>query len=86
MLRIDEDFKEGETVLLRLEGRLDRNTLLEVSRICNGYLQRGISINMNLEGIDHISKEGRDFLRNMKDKVQFCNLSEFLKIEIFQSF
>lgn len=82
MLRVDTILTGPKTTVLRLEGRLDRRSLPILAKVCEKNLKKEETVILNMEGIDHISKEGRDYLKSIKSRVQFVSLSEYLKIEL----
>lgn len=82
MLRIDTIQTDANTTTLQLEGRVDRQSLAVLAGTCENILQKEETVVLNMKGIDHISKEGRDYLQTIKSQVRFVNLSEYLKIEL----
>ncbi|MBT3226972.1 MAG: hypothetical protein HN354_11680 [Deltaproteobacteria bacterium] len=82
MLRIDIIFTSEKATVLRLEGRVDRQSLPVLTRACEEYLKIDKVVTLSMEGIDHISKGGREYLKSIKAKIKFNSLSEYLKIEI----
>jgi anti-anti-sigma regulatory factor len=82
VIHIEESFDNDESVLLRIEGRLDRESLPALRRVCEGHLEANRAVQLHVGGVDHIGKEGRDFLRSIREKVSLLGLNEYLKMAI----
>ena len=81
MLRIDTIQTSAKTITLSLEGRVDRQSLPILIRTCEDSLKNEELVILDMERVDHISKEGRDYLKSIKSEIQLINLSEYLKME-----
>jgi len=65
MIYIKETFPQENDVEISPEGILDSESIQILRDVCDGHLQWGKKILLNLQGLIHISREGRDFLRDM---------------------
>ncbi len=82
MIRIEEHFNNAETVILMVEGRLDRESLPAFRQECERYLDTGKIVRLHLGGLNHIGQDGLDFLRNIRERVFFLELNEYYKLAI----
>ena len=82
MIRIEEHFNNAETVVLKVEGRLDRDSLPAFRQECQRYLETGNKICLHLGGLNHIGQDGLEFLRSIRDQVFFLELNEYYKMAI----
>jgi len=83
MFRIDEIFPDANTVVMQIEGSIDRDAIVSLKEMCKKYLQaRHIKISLDLESLLHITKEGKEFLEEIRGEVAFSNVPEFLKLEL----
>ena len=82
MIRIEENFINEETVVIKIEGRLDREYFPAFRQMCERYLEAGQKVQLNLSGLNHIGQDGLDFFRSISDRVLFLGLNEYLKIAI----
>ena len=82
MIRIEEIFKTEDAVILRIEGRLDREAFPAFRQMCEGYLKVGKKVQFNLSGLFHIGQDGLNFFRSIRDQVIFLELNEYLKMAI----
>lgn len=82
MIRIEEHFNKTETIELRVEGRLDRESLPALRQVCARHLEAGKKLRLHLGGLNHIGQDGLDFLRSIRDRVLFLELNEYFKMAI----
>lgn len=82
MIHISEEFPDQHTVTIQIDGRLNRDSLPAFKRIFHRHLDNRKKIILQLEGLSHIDKEGRHFLKHFKDKITIANLAEFLKLDL----
>ena len=85
MIYIEEAFTAKEDVVLRVEGGLDRVSLPDFRRLCTRHLQANRKVQIDLGQINHICKEGRDFLRSIKHEVQLTGLNKYLEMDIHET-
>ena len=85
MIYIEEAFTTKEAVILRVEGGLDRESLPDFCRVCARHLEAKRKVQIDLGQISHICKEGRDFLRSIKNDVQLMGLNKYLEMDIHET-
>ncbi|MBI5603095.1 MAG: hypothetical protein HY879_07045 [Deltaproteobacteria bacterium] len=85
MIRIEEHFNKTETVELRVEGRLDRESLPALRQVCARHLEAGKKVRLHLGGLNHTGQDGLDFLRSIRDRVLFLELNEYFKMAIYDT-
>lgn len=82
MIRIKETFPDPYSVVIQVDGRLDKETLEPLKRVFSRYVDSHRKIVFSLHGLKSISKEGCYFLELICGQVSFVGLSEFLKLEL----
>ena len=81
MIHIKENFRDQNTIDVQVDGVLDQGAIPVLKSVCDRHLEGERKILLNLEGIVHITREGRGFLYGMRQKVRIINLPEFMKLE-----
>jgi len=81
MIHIKEDFLDKDTIAIVVDGVLDQATIPILGGVCDRHLQNERKVLLNLEGVVHITREGRRFLHGMREKLNIANLPEFVKLE-----
>ncbi|UCH08454.1 MAG: hypothetical protein JSV55_05645 [Deltaproteobacteria bacterium] len=81
MIHIKEDFLDGNTIAIVVDGVLDQGTIPILRGVCDRHLHEERKVLLNLEGVVHITREGRRFLHGIHDRVSIANLPEFVKLE-----
>jgi len=81
MIHIKEDFLDKDTIAIVVDGVLDQATIPILGGVCDRHLQKERKVLLNLEGVVHITREGRRFLHGMREKLNIANLPEFVKLE-----
>jgi len=81
MIHIKEDFLDKDTIAIVVDGVLDQATIPILGGVCDRHLQNERKVLLNLEGVVHITREGRRFLHGMREKLNMANLPEFVKLE-----
>jgi ABC-type transporter Mla MlaB component len=80
MLRISESLSSAGITTLRLEGRLSGPWVEEASRSCEFYSGNIRRLNLDLEELSFVDREGIALLNTLaKRGVGFTNCSQFLK-------
>lgn len=82
MICIKETFPDEHSVVIQVDGRLDKESLEPLERVFGRYVNSRRKIVFSLHGLKSISKEGRIFLELIRNKVSLVGLSEFLKLEL----
>jgi len=81
MLRITKNFEDENTVILRLDGRIDGSTLDELQNECDGY-KRNLkkTLLLDLSGVTFISQSGLKLLQKLKNgRVKLAKGSLFVE-------
>jgi hypothetical protein len=78
MLRIDENILEQDVVAIKVDGVLDQDAILILKNVCDRYLKEKKNVFLNLEGLVHISREGRNFIRDLQPNVNIENIPKFM--------
>ena len=81
MIHIKENFPEHDLVTIKVDGILDQGAIPVLEDVCERHLQAEKEVFLNLEEVVHITREGREFLRELAKKVRIHNLPEFIKLE-----
>lgn len=82
MIRIEEKITDKDTILLWIEGRLDRESFPAFRQMCEKYFQDGKKVQLNLSGLIYIGQVGLEYFRAIRDRVQFLGLNAYLKMAI----
>ncbi|MCP4755426.1 MAG: hypothetical protein GY866_31570 [Proteobacteria bacterium] len=72
---------ESGGVSIQIEGRLDSESISALRDLCTGHLHKK-KIQLNLEKVDRIDREGLDYLRSIRKQIQLDGLSSYLKLEL----
>ena len=68
MLRITKTFEDDETIILRLDGRVDSSTVAELQEECDGYKDSPEkTLLLDFSGITFISQSGLKLLQKLKN-------------------
>ena len=79
-IHIKEIISEEQRVTLKVDGRLDDSSISTLDDVCKRHIGDGRTVVLNIEGLYHISREGRNFLDGMKDHIIFEKLPSFIKL------
>ena len=83
MIHIEESYPTPQMVTVLIEGKLDRLTLPTLQEVCQRHFdsdqKRAVTIEIRTLSI---SIEGKNFLREIQDRVCLKNLPEFLRMEL----
>jgi anti-anti-sigma regulatory factor len=85
MIRIEEKISDKNGVILRVEGRLDRESFPAFRQMCQRYLQTGQKVELDLTGLIHIGQDGLEYFRSIRDRVHFLGLNAYLKMAILDA-
>jgi len=80
MIHIKENVLNQNTLEIRLDGRLDDESVPVVAEVCTNHLRRKREIILDLEGLTYINRAGRTFLEQVKGGVSILNPPEFLEL------
>ena len=79
LIRIEEFVRADGSVEIKVDGVLNRNSLNLFDKVCRLYLNKECNIVLNLDGMIHITREGRNYLKEIKNSVSFTDIPCFLK-------
>ena len=80
VIRIEETVQNDRSVEIRVDGILDRKSMQILDKVCHPYLREKQKIILNLQGLTYITREGRDYLMEIKDIVTFINIPLFMTL------
>lgn len=80
VIRIEETFQDERSVEIRVDGILDRKSMRILEKVCHRYLSEKQIIIVNLKGLTYITREGRNYLKEIKHIVTFVNIPLFIKL------
>jgi hypothetical protein len=81
MIHIKEHFQTGDSVTLEVDGVLDQGAIPILRDLCDRHLRGEKTVLLDLEGVLHITREGRGFLHEMEKRIGIVNLPEFVRLE-----
>ena len=85
MIHIDEEIRDDGSIIIKVDGFLNRKTIAPLSEICSKYLENNLSIFLDLAGVTHTDELGRAFLVEVGKHIIFRNVPKFLKIDLGQN-
>jgi hypothetical protein len=74
-IRVKEIFPNNHSVKIHVDGILDRDSLPILKDVCTHHLQLKREIWLDLDGVTRISREARDFLREIRSKILGLTIS-----------
>ena len=83
MIYLKETQSGNSLVLIQVDGILDHESIPVVEKVCYRHLREKKEVRLSLEGLVHISREGRTFLQKMRQKIAIESLPEFMQSEDF---
>ena len=69
MIYINESFPVQDEVVITVDGILNGESIGILRDVCLRHLGCGKKVQLNLHDIIHISREGRDLLRELQKKI-----------------
>ena len=66
MIYIKETFPDDQSVEILVDGMIDCETIPTLDEVCKRNFKAGKRVLLNLQGIIHISREGKDFLQEIQ--------------------
>jgi hypothetical protein len=85
VIRIEEIARADGSVEIKVDGVLNRKSLILLDQVCRLYLNNERNIVLNLNGIRHITREGRNYLMRIQNVISFKESPCFLKFSIIGS-
>ncbi len=80
LIYIDEEFNEDHAVAIQVDGELDVDSIPLLQDVCERHLKNKLYVTLNLKGLLNISREGRDYLEKIRNKVTITNPPLFLDL------
>lgn len=81
MIHIKEKILDRGTIAVEVDGILDQGAVPLLQNVCDRYLREEREVLLDLEGVVHITREGRGFLHEIHNRVTITHLPEFVKLE-----
>lgn len=81
MIYIEESFPDDKSVIIRADGILDGESIPILREICERNWSSRKEVRLNLENLLHISREGRDFLKEIRNRVTLLENLPFMGIK-----
>lgn len=82
MIHIKETFPDEQTVIIQVDGRLDKETLEPLVLVFGRHAKGSKKMIFSLNGLMSISKEGCQFFQRIKNQVSITGMSEFLRMAL----
>ena len=82
MIYISQSYPNSETVVLNVEGDLDSESLPVLVETYRESLESCKAIEINLEKISVVDRDGKAYLRQIRDKVRFVGMPASIRMEI----
>jgi len=87
MLRISENGSSDEYTILRLEGQMAGQGVVEVQKVCEQYLASGRKLTLDLVDVLFVDRSGVALLQDlMRRQVAVANCSPFLTEQLKEAF
>jgi len=77
---ITETESGSGAIVIKVDGILDRETVPVLSEVCERHIGRYREVRVNLEGIIHVTREGREFLQQQQKRLILVNPPLFLDL------
>jgi len=77
---ITETTIDEHSIAIIVDGVIDDNSLPALKKVCESHLKNGKNVSLNLRGTQYICREVRDYLRKLKNQVQFEDLPIFMQL------
>jgi hypothetical protein len=81
MIYIKEANPKKSITIIEVDGILDDESIPVLKRVCEHHLESGKSVEIDLGGIIHITREGRRFLQKIQGEVSIAHLPDFVKVD-----
>ncbi len=80
LIYIKEIYSDAQSVGIQVDGFLDVQSLPVLKEFYGRYLKDNKRIHLHLGGLRHISREGKDFLKEIKGKVTYVDPPSFIRL------
>jgi len=81
MIYIKEANPKKNITIIEVDGILDDETIPVLKRVCEHHLGSGKSVEIDLGGITHITREGRRYVQKIQGEVSIAHLPDFVKVD-----
>ncbi len=81
LIYIKEIFSNQHSAGIRVDGFLDSQSLPILKDFCDKYFKGNKQIHLHLGGLRHISREGMEYLQEMRKKVIYVEPPEFIRFK-----
>lgn len=81
MFQIKENWSEESVITIMAYGILNDESIFTLKHAFKKHLTSNKKVFLNLEGLTHISREGRDFLEQIQGEITLLNPPQFMKLE-----
>jgi hypothetical protein len=81
MIFIKETNLKENISTIEVDGMLDDESIPVLKRVCEHHLASGKSVEIDLGGIIHITREGRRYLQKIQGEVSIAHLPDFVKVD-----
>ena len=78
MIFIEETFPDRQSVTIIIDGVLNGEGIPVLNDLCERYVKEEKRVCVHLRRLMHISRDGRQYLRDIRDKVVLLDPSHFL--------
>lgn len=82
MIHLSQTYPNGQSVIIKVEGRLDSESLPVLADTYRKALESGKKTGMDLAKITNIDREGKGFLGEIQDTVELIDLPLYIKMQI----
>lgn len=80
MIHIKETFPDNHSVAVLVGGALDPESVGLLEKLCQNHLNEGKDVSLHLKDVLHVSREGVEFLQQIRNRVALVDLPKFIRI------
>ena len=81
MIHIEEITLDPNTITIKLEGVLDQTALPVIQGVFERCLKKHLAIHLDVGGLTHITREGRNYLNGIRQNVNLKHLPKFMTLD-----
>lgn len=81
LIYIKETRNDNNFITIRVDGGLNVASIPILEEVCQRHLDSGRKVCLNIGGLYHISREGKDFLMRMQGKVTLEETPAYIRLE-----
>ncbi len=79
MFFVSEKILDKNSVTIQVDGYLDSDSIPVLREVFDHHLSEGKKVTLNLGNLSHVSREGREFLREMENRISLVGLPPFIR-------